>query len=149
MNFSGQNKIDLSAIISSIPESPGCYLYLNENGTIIYVGKAKNLKKRVSSYFNKTQDAAKTRILVKKIRDIKYIVVESEGDALLLEKNMIKEHQPRYNIMLKDDKSYPWVVIKNEPFPRVFQTRSLIRDKSAYYGPYPSDRKSTRLNSSH
>ncbi len=129
---------DLSLIISAIPESPGCYMYLDEMGVIIYVGKAKNLKKRVSSYFNKIQDSPKTRILVRKIRDIKYIVVGSEEDALLLENNMIKEHQPRYNVMLKDDKTYPWIVVKNEPFPRVFLTRTVLKDKSIYFGPYPS-----------
>ena len=132
-----KNIVDFSTVISVIPESPGCYLYLDENGTIIYVGKAKNLKRRVASYFNKTQ-TPKTQVLVNKIRDIQYIVVESEEDALLLENSMIKEHKPRYNIMLKDDKTYPWVVVKNEPFPRVFQTRTKLRDKSTYYGPYPS-----------
>jgi len=132
-----KNIVDFSTVISVIPESPGCYLYLDENGTIIYVGKAKNLKRRVASYFNKTQ-TPKTQVLVNKIKDIQYIVVESEEDALLLENSMIKEHQPRYNIMLKDDKTYPWVVVKNEPFPRVYQTRKKLKDKSTYYGPYPS-----------
>ena len=132
-----KNIVDFSTVISVIPESPGCYLYMDESGTIIYVGKAKNLKKRVASYFNKTQ-TPKTQVLVNKIRDIQYIVVESEEDALLLENSMIKEHKPRYNIMLKDDKTYPWVVVKNELFPRVFQTRTKLRDKSTYYGPYPS-----------
>ncbi len=138
MDPAEKNIVDFSTIISVIPESPGCYLYLDENGTIIYVGKAKNLKKRVSSYFNKIQEDPKTRILVNKIKDIQYIVVETEEDALLLENNMIKEHQPRYNIMLKDDKTYPWIVVRNEPFPRVYQTRTMVRDKSIYYGPYPS-----------
>ena len=128
----------LSQILFSIPESPGCYLFFDENETILYVGKAKNLKKRVSSYFNKNQPYPKTRVLVKKTRNIQYIVVESESDAFLLENNMIKEHQPRYNIMLKDDKTYPWIVVKNEPFPRVFLTRNKVNDKSTYYGPYPS-----------
>ncbi|GHS91718.1 UvrABC system protein C [Bacteroidia bacterium] len=138
MEPSEKNIIDFSTIISVIPESPGCYMYLDENGTIIYIGKAKNLKKRVSSYFNKNQENPKTRILVNRIRDIHYIVVESEEDALLLENNMIKERQPRYNILLKDDKTYPWIVVKNERFPRVFQTRTMVKDKSVYYGPYPS-----------
>ncbi|MDR0543021.1 MAG: excinuclease ABC subunit UvrC [Dysgonamonadaceae bacterium] len=134
-----ENKpIDLSAILSAIPESPGVYMHLDENETIIYVGKAKNLKKRVSSYFNKTQDHPKTRMMVRKIRNIRYLVVESEEDAFLLENNLIKEHQPRYNMMLKDDKTYPWIVVKNEPFPRIFLTRRKIDDKSRYYGPYTS-----------
>ncbi|GHS96369.1 UvrABC system protein C [Bacteroidia bacterium] len=128
--------IDLSAILSVIPENPGVYMYLDESDAIIYVGKAKNLKKRVSSYFNKTQDNPKTRIMVRKIRNIRYLVVESEEDAFLLENNLIKEHKPRYNIMLKDDKTYPWIVIKNEPFPRIFLTRRKLNDKSHYYGPY-------------
>ncbi len=130
--------MDLSSLISTIPESPGCYMYLDEKDTIIYVGKAKSLKKRVSSYFNKTQDDPKTRILVRKIKNIRYIVVESEEDALLLENSLIKQYLPRYNILLKDDKTYPWIVVKNEPFPRVFQTRTIVKDKSTYYGPYPS-----------
>ncbi len=129
---------NLAQILSSMPDSPGCYIFLDENGTILYIGKAKNLKKRVSSYFNKNHPYPKTRVLVKKIRNIQYVVVESESDALLLENNMIKEHQPRYNIMLKDDKTYPWIVVKNEPFPRVFLTRNKVNDKSTYYGPYPS-----------
>ena len=137
MDSAEKNIVAFSTVISVIPESPGCYLYLDENGTIIYIGKAKNLKKRVASYFNKTQ-TPKTQVLVNKIKDIQYIVVESEEDALLLENSMIKEHQPRYNIMLKDDKTYPWVVVKNEPFPRVYQTRKKLKDKSTYYGPYPS-----------
>jgi excinuclease ABC subunit C len=129
---------DLSVILSAIPESPGCYMYLDENDTIIYVGKAKNLKKRVSTYFNKTIDNPKTKIMVRKIRNIRYLVVASEEDALLLENSLIKEHKPRYNIMLKDDKTYPWIVVKNEPFPRIFLTRQKLNDKSRYYGPYPS-----------
>lgn len=123
-------------ILSLIPTTPGVYQYFDENGKIIYVGKAKNLKKRVSSYFNKTHDSVKTNILVRHIRDIKYIVVENEDDALHLENSLIKEYQPRYNVLLKDDKSYPWIVVKNEHFPRVFLTRSVIRDGSKYYGPY-------------
>lgn len=126
----------LSNIIKNIPEKPGCYQYFDEKNTIIYVGKAKNLKKRVSSYFNKTHDSAKTRILVSKICDIKYIVVETEEDTLLLENNLIKEYQPRYNVLLKDDKTYASIVIKNEFYPRIFQTRNIIKDGSQYFGPY-------------
>ena len=131
-------KPELKSLIDVLPDSPGVYLFHNDEGTVIYVGKAKNLKKRVSSYFVKTPENGKTRVLVKKIRDIKHIVVETEEDALLLENNLIKKYQPRYNILLKDDKSFPWIVIKNEPFPRVFQTRNLIRDGSIYFGPYTS-----------
>lgn len=119
-----------------IPDSPGIYQYFDKNETIIYIGKAKNLKKRVSSYFNKNIEHGKTRVLVKKIVDIKYIVVNTETDALLLESNLIKKYQPRYNILLKDDKSYPWICIKKERFPRVFITRKLIKDGSDYFGPY-------------
>ena len=121
-----------------IPEKPGCYQYFDSNGTIIYVGKAKNLKRRVSSYFNKEHDSNKTKVLVKQIRDIKYIVVDTEEDALLLENNLIKQYRPRYNVLLKDDKTYPSIVVKNEYFPRVYQTRNIVRDGSRYYGPYPS-----------
>ncbi len=128
----------LEDILSLIPEEPGCYQYFDEKGKIIYVGKAKNLKKRVQSYFNKLADSPKTRILVRKIKDIKYIVVKDEEDALLLENSLIKEHQPRYNVMLKDDKTYPSIVIKNEHFPRVFQTRNVTKDGSTYFGPYSS-----------
>lgn len=122
----------------TLPEQPGVYQYFDADGTIIYVGKAKNLKKRVSSYFNKIHDNGKTRVLVKKIATIKHIVVETETDALLLENNLIKKHQPRYNVLLKDDKSYPWICIKNERFPRVFSTRRVIKDGSEYFGPYTS-----------
>lgn len=128
----------LQHIIQSIPQKPGVYQYYDNNGKILYVGKAKNLKKRVSSYFQKEHDSGKTRVLVKKIADIKTIVVDSEMDALLLENNLIKEYQPRYNVMLRDDKTYPWICIKNERFPRVFSTRRLIKDGSEYYGPYAS-----------
>jgi excinuclease ABC subunit C len=122
-----------------LPEDPGVYQYFDTTGKIIYVGKAKNLKKRVSSYFNKEHtDSNKTRVLVKNIVVLKYIVVDTEYDALLLENTLIKKHQPRYNILLKDDKTYPWICIKNEPFPRVFSTRILIKDGSQYFGPYPS-----------
>ncbi|MDC8000967.1 excinuclease ABC subunit UvrC [Aequorivita todarodis] len=124
--------------IATLPDSPGVYQYYDKDGKLLYVGKAKNLKKRVSSYFNKTQDNGKTRILVKKIATIKHIVVKTETDALLLENNLIKNYQPRYNVMLKDDKSYPWICIKNERFPRVFPTRRMIKDGSEYYGPYTS-----------
>lgn len=127
----------LSNIIKNIPNKPGCYQYFDDKGTIIYVGKAKDLKKRVSSYFTKTHhDSAKTRILVSKIRDIKYIVVETEEDTLLLENNLIKEYQPRYNVLLKDDKTYASIVIKNEYYPRIFQTRNIVKDGSQYFGPY-------------
>lgn len=128
----------INAILSVLPESPGCYQYFDEKGTIIYVGKAKNIKKRVNSYFNKEHDNNKTRVLVRQIRDISYIVVDTEEDALLLENNLIKQHRPRYNVMLKDDKTYPSIVVRNEYFPRVYQTRAIVRDGSHYYGPYPS-----------
>ncbi len=122
----------------SLPPKPGVYQFLDKNGEIIYVGKAKNLKKRVSSYFNRTIDNPKTRILVRHIDDIRHIVVDTETDALLLENTLIKQYQPKYNIQLKDDKSYPWIVIKNEHFPRVFYTRNVVRDGSQYFGPYTS-----------
>ena len=124
--------------LKTIPAQPGIYQFYDIDGKLLYVGKAKNLKKRVSSYFNKTHDNGKTRILVKKIAEIKHIVVATETDALLLENNLIKKYQPRYNVMLKDDKSYPWICIKNERFPRIFSTRKLIKDGSEYYGPYTS-----------
>lgn len=126
----------LKQIVLSLPDKPGVYQYINNKDEIIYVGKAKNLKRRVSSYFNKEQQSIKTRILVKQIVDIKYIVVETEQDALLLENSLIKKHQPRYNILLKDDKTYPSICIKNEYFPRVFKTRNIVKDGSKYYGPY-------------
>jgi len=126
--------------VAALPETPGVYQYINVKGEIIYVGKAKNLKKRVQSYFTKYHDSAKTRILVKNIKDIKHIVVDTEQDALLLENNLIKKYKPRYNAMLKDDKTYPWICIKNEPFPRVFSTRKFVRDGSIYFGPYTSVR---------
>lgn len=135
-DLSTQDRI--RTILATMPDSPGCYQYFDEKGTIIYVGKAKNLKKRVSSYFNKEHDNNKTRVLVKQIRDIKYIVVNTEEDALLLENNLIKTYRPRYNVLLKDDKTYPSIVVKNEYFPRVFQTRNIVRDGSQYYGPYSS-----------
>ena len=122
----------------SLPEVPGVYQFLDNKGTIIYVGKAKNLKRRVTSYFNRTVEDPKTRILIRHIHDVKHMVVETEMDALLLENSLIKKYKPRYNIQLKDDKSYPWIVIKNEPFPRVFYTRNIVKDGSLYYGPYTS-----------
>ena len=128
----------IKTILAVMPEKPGCYEYFDEKGAIIYVGKAKNLKRRVSSYFNKQQDSNKTRVLVKQIRDIKYFVVDTEQDALLLENSLIKQYHPRYNVLLKDDKTYPSIVVKNEYFPRIYQTRNIIRDGSRYYGPYPS-----------
>ena len=128
----------IKTILAVMPEKPGCYEYFDEKDAIIYVGKAKNLKRRVSSYFNKQQDSNKTRVLVKQIRDIKYFVVDTEQDALLLENSLIKQYHPRYNVLLKDDKTYPSIVVKNEYFPRIYQTRNIIRDGSRYYGPYPS-----------
>jgi excinuclease ABC subunit C len=131
---------DLKLQLKTLPQKPGVYQYYNKEDVIIYVGKAKNLKKRVNSYFSKTHDDAKTRILVRKIVRLDYIVVDTELDALLLENNLIKKYQPKYNIQLKDDKTYPWICIKNEAFPRVFSTRRVIRDGSKYLGPYPSGR---------
>lgn len=128
----------LLKIVNSLPDSPGVYQYFDKHGKIIYIGKAKNLKKRVSSYFYKKHEYGKLLYLVTSITDIKYIVVSTELDALLLENNLIKKYQPRYNVALKDDKSYPWICIKNEPFPRVFQTRNFVRDGSLYFGPYTS-----------
>ena len=127
---------DLRTKLKVIPHKPGVYQYYDEAGNILYVGKAKNLKKRVASYFTKTHQNGKTHLLVKRIRDIKYLVVETEMDALLLENNLIKKYQPKYNIQLKDDKTYPWICLKKEPFPRVFATRKVIRDGSNYFGPY-------------
>jgi len=126
----------LKGIVLNLPENPGIYQYLNAEGTIIYVGKAKNLKRRVSSYFNKEHEPGKTRVLVSKIADIRYIVVNTEEDALLLENNLIKKYKPRYNVLLKDDKTYPSICVQNEYFPRVFKTRKIIRNGSSYYGPY-------------
>lgn len=126
----------LRSIVMNLPETPGIYQYLDSEGTIIYVGKAKNLKRRVYSYFAKEHESRKTRVLVTRIADIRYIVVNTEEDALLLENNLIKKYRPRYNVLLKDDKSYPSICISNEYFPRVFKTRKLIRDGSTYFGPY-------------
>ncbi|GAA3558299.1 excinuclease ABC subunit UvrC [Snuella lapsa] len=132
------DKPTLDIQLKTLPNAPGVYQYYDAEGTILYVGKAKNLKKRVSSYFTKVHENGKTRVLVKKIANIKHIVVDTETDALLLENNLIKKYQPRYNVMLKDDKSYPWICIKNERFPRVFSTRRVIKDGSEYFGPYTS-----------
>jgi len=130
--------IPLEIQIKALPNEPGIYQYYDKEDNLLYIGKAKNLKKRVNSYFTKQHDNAKTRILVKKIASIKHIVVETETDALLLENNLIKKYQPKYNIMLKDDKTYPWLCITKEPFPRVFLTRRIIKDGSEYFGPYTS-----------
>ncbi len=127
---------ELEEKISILPDTPGVYMYFDSEGTVIYVGKAKNLKRRVSSYFNRTHDSLRTNLLVRAIADMKYIVVPTEQDALNLEASMIKEYQPRYNVLLKDDKSYPWITVTNEPYPRVFMTRQKIKDGSKYYGPY-------------
>ena len=129
---------NLKIQLKTLPNQPGVYQYYDKEGVIIYVGKAKNLKKRVSSYFTKKHEYGKTKVLVKKIADIKHIVVDTETDALLLENNLIKKYQPRYNVLLKDDKSYPWICIKKERFPRVFSTRRVFKDGSEYFGPYTS-----------
>ena len=139
-----QNK-NLQTKVKSLPHQPGVYQYYDIDGKILYVGKAKDIKKRVLSYFTKTHDNGKTRVLVKKIVDVKHIVVNTETDALLLENSLIKKHQPRYNIMLKDDKTYPWICIKKERFPRVFLTRNVIKDGSEYFGPYTSVRTARAL----
>ena len=133
-----REKLDayLKGIVLNLPDSPGCYQYLNDEGEIIYVGKAKNLKRRVYSYFSKDHQSRKTAMLVSKIRDIKYIVVNTEEDALLLENNLIKRYKPHYNVLLKDDKTYPSICVTNEYFPRIFKTRNIVRNGSAYFGPY-------------
>ena len=131
-------EITIEIQLQTLPSSPGVYQFYDADDKILYVGKAKNLKKRVSSYFTKNHEYGKTRVMVKKIRLIKHIVVPTESDALLLENNLIKKYRPRYNVLLKDDKSYPWICIKNERFPRIFPTRKLIKDGSEYYGPYTS-----------
>ena len=131
------NSDKIKSILKTIPTDPGVYRYYDDKGEIIYVGKAKNLKRRVSSYFNK-QQSGKVKVLVSRIADIKFIVVDNEMEALLLENNMIKQYKPRYNIMLKDDKTYPWICVKNERFPRVYLTRKKVNDGSIYFGPYPS-----------
>ena len=126
----------LKNIVLNLPESPGCYQYLDKEGVIIYVGKAKNLKRRVSSYFLKTVNSRKTQLLVARIEDIKYVVVPTDEDALLLENNLIKRYQPRYNILLKDGKTYPSVCVTKEPYPRVFKTRNITSKWGTYYGPF-------------
>lgn len=126
----------LKGIVNNLPETPGCYQYLDDSGTIIYVGKAKNLKRRVSSYFNKEQQTRKTQLLVKHIRDIRYVVVKTEEDALLLENNLIKRYKPHYNVLLKDDKTYPSIAITTEYLPRVFKTRQRGKRGAIYFGPY-------------
>lgn len=127
----------VAAAVSMLPDDPGIYQFLNKDGQIIYVGKAKNLKKRVSSYFNKEHhDSGKTEVLLRHIADVRYMVVETEEDALLLENSLIKKHQPKYNVLLKDDKTFPWIVIRKERFPRIYYTRKLVRDGSMYFGPY-------------
>ncbi len=136
----------LKSILKTLPEKPGIYQYFDEKATIIYIGKAKNLKKRVSSYFNKdTFENGKLAVLVRKIADIRFMIVDTELDALLLENNLIKKYQPRYNVMLKDDKTYPWICIKNEEYPRIFPTRHIIKDGSQYFGPYASVRMMNTL----
>ena len=130
-------ELNLKSILSLIPDNPGIYQFIDSAGIVIYVGKAKNLRKRVTSYFSKNQ-SGKTIALLKKTSDIRHIVVDNESDALLLENNLIKRHQPRYNMLLKDDKTFPWICIKKEPFPRVFSTRNPVRDGSMYFGPYTS-----------
>lgn len=139
------NQKHLKPIIQSLPHQPGVYQYFDKEGKILYVGKAKDLNKRVASYFNKTQENGKTQVLVKKIVSIEHIVVQTETDALLLENSLIKKLQPRYNIMLKDDKTYPWICIKKERFPRIFLTRNVIKDGSEYFGPYTSVRTAKAL----
>ena len=131
-------EVFLKKKIKTIPENPGIYQFFDLNNNIIYIGKAKNLKKRVSSYFTANKGNKKTELLTKNIRNIKYLVVNTEADALLLENSLIKKYQPKYNIQLKDDKTYPWICIKNEAFPRVFKTRKILKDGSKYFGPYPN-----------
>ncbi len=139
-----QNKSEaLREKIAILPESPGVYMYFDRDGTVIYVGKAKNLKRRVSSYFNRTHEVRRTNLLVRAIQDLRYIVVPTEQDALNLENSMIKEYKPHYNVLLKDDKSYPWICVTAEPFPQVFMTRQKLRNGSKYYGPY-TDVRSAR-----
>lgn len=129
---------NLKLTVQSLPDEPGIYQFFDKTGTIIYIGKAKRLKRRVASYFAKHHDSRKTNLLVRNIVSLKFIVVETEQDALILENNLIKKYQPRYNILLKDDKTFPWICVKNEPFPRVFYTRKVIKDGSLYFGPFTS-----------
>ena len=135
---SEQNEHHLKSIVNTLPDNPGIYQFIDNTGKIIYIGKAKSLKKRVSSYFQKDVGSGKVRVMLSKAADLKYIVVETEHDALLLENNLVKKYLPRYNVLLKDDKTFPWICIKNEPFPRIFYLRNLIRDGSKYFGPYSS-----------
>ncbi len=130
----------IKTLLNNIPQKVGVYRYYDKNEKLLYIGKAKNLKKRVTAYFTKNQESGKIKVLVSKIFDIQYVVVQTEMDALLLENNLIKKHQPKYNVMLKDGKTYPWICVKNEPFPRVFQTRNVVKDGSLYFGPYTSVR---------
>jgi len=130
------NKLIL--IIKTLPDSEGVYQYYDKNNHLLYVGKAKNIKKRVSSYFTKNHENKRVKILVSKIEDIKFVIVKTEIDALLLENNLIKKHQPRYNVMLKDGKTYPWICISNEKIPKIFQTRSIKKNTGEYFGPYIS-----------
>ncbi|MFZ9581904.1 MAG: GIY-YIG nuclease family protein, partial [Crocinitomicaceae bacterium] len=130
-------QVDTPRFLEQIATDPGVYQFFNVDGVLLYVGKAKNLRKRVSSYFIKHHTDAKTRVLVKQIAHLSITLVQSEGDALLLENNLIKQTRPRYNILLKDDKTYPWICIRNEPFPRVFLTRKRFDSKDLYFGPYP------------
>ncbi|HNT92434.1 MAG TPA: GIY-YIG nuclease family protein, partial [Bacteroidales bacterium] len=128
---------NIRSVVSTLPDKPGVYQFIDATGTILYVGKARSLRKRVASYFTGNQ-SGKTRVMLSRATDLRHIVVDNESEALLLENSLIKKHQPRYNIMLKDDKTYPWLCVKNEHFPRVFLTRKLIPDGSSYYGPYTS-----------
>jgi excinuclease ABC subunit C len=131
----------LQLMLKTLPDKPGVYQFFDEKENIIYIGKAISLKKRVASYFNRdTSLTGKVMVMVKRIHDIRHIIVDTEIDALLLENNLIKKYQPRYNVMLKDDKTFPWICIKNEPFPRIFSTRNVIKDGSSYFGPYASGR---------
>jgi len=132
------SQVPIEIQLKTLPNNPGVYQFYDAADKILYVGKAKNLKKRVSSYFTKKHEYGKTRVMVKKIVRINHIVVPTESDALLLENNLIKKYRPRYNVLLKDDKSYPWICIKKERFPRIFPTRKLIKDGSEYFGPYTS-----------
>ena len=134
----GERENPIKIQVQALPDEPGVYHFYDQNKRILYVGKAKNLKKRVSSYFTKNHTSGKTRVMVSKIKEIRHVVVANESDALLLENSMIKQHQPRYNVLLKDDKTYPWICVKNERFPRVFSTRKKIEDGSLYFGPYTS-----------
>lgn len=144
-NYEEQRMESIREQLATLPTNPGVYQYFDAQDTLIYVGKAKNLKRRVSSYFNKEQTHPKTKMLVSKIVTIKHFIVKTEQDALLLENNLIKKHKPRYNVLLKDDKTYPWIVIKNEPFPRIFLTRHMIKNGSLYFGPYSNVRMAKNL----